>query len=284
MRADAPEYPLLRRSPPAASRLRALSAPGVVSGPSFRGAKAAGAQGREVQFEEFEILAQPDDETCGPTCLHAVYRAYGDRISLSRVIEEVEPLETGGTLAVLLAHHALQRGYTARIYTYNLAVFDPTWWDTGDVDLAAKLREQAKHKRSTKLRGASRAYLRYLELGGELLFQDLSRRLLREHLRRGTLLLVGLSATYLYRCARERGERELVYDDIRGESMGHFVVLYGFDRSNNHVFVADPYHTNPAFQRARYSVHIDRVIGAILLGVLTYDANLLLLKPKEKTG
>ena len=27
---------------------------------------------------DLDILAQPDDETCGPTCLHAVYRYFGE--------------------------------------------------------------------------------------------------------------------------------------------------------------------------------------------------------------
>src|SRR6185369_13364802 len=69
-----------------------------------------------------EILPQPDDITCGPTCLHAVYRYFGDVIGLDQVIEEVPQLETGGTLAVLLGCHALRRGYDATIYTYNLQV------------------------------------------------------------------------------------------------------------------------------------------------------------------
>jgi hypothetical protein len=75
---------------------------------------------------EIEILPQPDDATCGPTCLHAVYRFFEDPIPLDRVIAEVEPLKAGGTLAVNLARHALGRGYAATIYTYNPRVFDPT--------------------------------------------------------------------------------------------------------------------------------------------------------------
>ena len=75
---------------------------------------------------EFDILPQPDNMTCGPTCLHALYRYYGDELPLETVIEEVESLEGGGTLAVLLACHALRRGYDATIYTYNLKVLDPT--------------------------------------------------------------------------------------------------------------------------------------------------------------
>lgn len=58
-----------------------------------------------------EILPQPDDTTCGPTCLHAVYSYFGDALDLSTVIGEVQTLEEGGTLAVLLGLHALRRGY-----------------------------------------------------------------------------------------------------------------------------------------------------------------------------
>ena len=28
----------------------------------------------------FEIQRQPDDVSCGPTCLHAVYRYFGDEL------------------------------------------------------------------------------------------------------------------------------------------------------------------------------------------------------------
>ena len=33
--------------------------------------------------------AQPDDETCGPNCLHAVYRYFGEEMGLGTVIDEV---------------------------------------------------------------------------------------------------------------------------------------------------------------------------------------------------
>ena len=71
------------------------------------------------------IRPQPNDETCGPTCLHALYRYYGDDLPLSKVIEEVPTLPGGGTLSVLMACHALRRGYRATIYTYELQLFDP---------------------------------------------------------------------------------------------------------------------------------------------------------------
>ena len=53
-----------------------------------------------------DILPQPDDNSCGPTCLHALYRYYGDELPLDQVLAEVPMLESGGTLDVLLANHA----------------------------------------------------------------------------------------------------------------------------------------------------------------------------------
>jgi hypothetical protein len=69
---------------------------------------------------ELEILPQPDQFTCGPTCLQAVYRYFGDAVPLPKVIEEIPQLEDGGTLAVVMACHALARGYKATIYTRNI--------------------------------------------------------------------------------------------------------------------------------------------------------------------
>ena len=73
----------------------------------------------------FNILPQPDEITCGPTCLQAIYGYYDDTLPLEKVISEVEMLEGGGTLGVWLACHAMRRGYRATIYTFKLQLFDP---------------------------------------------------------------------------------------------------------------------------------------------------------------
>jgi hypothetical protein len=222
---------------------------------------------------------QPDDASCGPTCLHAVYQYYGDSVALDDVIAEVEPLETGGTLAVLLALHALRRGYRATIYTYNLQLFDPTWFLEPAVDLTERLEVQAAEKEDPTLRFATAAYIDYLERGGVVRFEELNPQLLRGHLEANQPILTGLSATYLYGCARERGWDHLEYDDVRGHPTGHFVVLGGYDAETDEVHVADPLQDNPRYLSRYYPVGIQRLLGAILLGVLTYDANILILEP-----
>lgn len=227
-----------------------------------------------------EMLPQPDDVTCGPTCLHAVYKYYGDKIKLSEVIEEVHSFDGGGTLAVWLACHALKRGYDATIYTYNLQAFDPSWFKEKKTNLYKKLKEQMVAKQDPKLTLATQAYLEFLKLGGKLAFEDLSRDLLRYFLMRNIPILSGLSSTFLYREMRDiwvTNEK----NDVLGEPTGHFVVLTGYERNNKTIFLADPYETNP-YHSQEYEVPIDRVICSILLGVISHDANFLIITPKAK--
>lgn len=229
----------------------------------------------------FDILPQPDHTTCGPTCLQAVYGYYGDRIPLEQVVREVPTLEGGGTLAVFLACHALRRGYRARMYTYDLRVFDPTWFTSGTTDLRAKLEAQAGVKAVPKLRRATEGYLEFLDRGGELRFEDLTPALIRRHLTRGHPILAGLSSTYLYRSAREIPETS-EEDDVLGQPAGHFVVLCGYDSARRRVLLADPLHPNPLAQSHSYEAEIDRVLCSILLGVITDDAKLLIVRPPER--
>jgi hypothetical protein len=230
-----------------------------------------------------DILPQPDDRTCGPTCLHALYSYYKAPLPLDQVIAEVPQLEGGGTLAVLLGCHALKRGYQATIYTYNLQMFDPTWWAPGPSVLRERLMAQAKHKTSHKLQVATEAYLQFLELGGLVRFEDLTPTLIRRYLSKQVPILTGLSATYLYRTAREFGPED-DYDDIRGYPSGHFVIVCGYNSPDRTVLVADPTLENPVAKDHYYQVSIDRLVCSILLGILTYDANLLIIQPKKQKG
>jgi hypothetical protein len=233
---------------------------------------------------DLEILRQPDDSTCGPTCLHAVYRYFKDPVALDDVIAEVPRLASGGTLAVNLANHALRRSYRALIVTYNLTMFDPSWFSGERPDLAERLRAQAIAKGDPRLSEATEAYLEFVRLGGELTMEDLSPGLLRRFLEQRRPILTGLSATFLYRCAREIGDEKLREDDLRGIPTGHFVVLCGWDAEERKVRVADPYQDELRTYEHIYWLPVERVINSILLGVLTYDANLLVLDPPERRG
>lgn len=223
-----------------------------------------------------DISRQPNDSTCGPTSLHAVYKYFNEEASLEEVINSIEYLDSGGTLAVMLGIDALKKGFQAEIITFNLKIFDPSWFQDDNIDLIIKLKEQLKHKKSPKFKQASLAYIQFLEIGGKISYKTLNKDLLYSYLIQDIPILTGLSATYLYNEKREFGE-PVLYDDIKGQPSGHFVVLSGINYDNKSVQVADPLHGNP-FESQLYSVNIDHLICAILLGVITYDANLLIIK------
>ncbi len=227
-------------------------------------------------------LPQPDETTCGPTCLHAVYRYWADNDSLEAVIARAHRLEQGGTFAVFLACDALRKGYLATIYTYNVTVFDPTWFTRSGVNIAKRLQLQREVKMDYRLQHVTEGYLEFLSLGGQLRFVDLSRQLIRGILRRRLPILTGLSSTFLYRTAREYGPDDIA-DDVRGLPAGHFVILAGYDRKHRTVLVVDPYQPNPYGPAHEYWISMDRVIAAILLGIVTHDANLLVVYPPHGT-
>jgi hypothetical protein len=226
------------------------------------------------------ILPQPDETTCGPTCLHAVYRYWGEDASLEDVIVRTGRLEHGGTFAVFLACDALRKGYSATIYTYNLTVFDPTWFTTRGIDIGDRLHRQREIKMDYRLQHATTGYLEFLKLGGRLRWLDLSRYLIRGILRRRLPIITGLSSTYLYRVPREYGPDDQP-DDVRGLPSGHFVIIAGYDRARRKVLVADPYQLNPYDSTHAYWLSVDRVVNAVLLGIVTHDANLLIIHPRR---
>jgi hypothetical protein len=223
------------------------------------------------------VLPQPDETTCGPTCLHAVFRYWGDDEPLEAIIERTYRFEHGGTLAVFLACDALRKGYRATIYTYNITVFDPTWFN-GGVDIAERLERQRRLKSDYRLQHATAGYLEFLRLGGELCFAELSVSLVYGLLRRRLPVITGLSSTYLYGAARETEDGTT--DDVAGSPAGHFVVLAGFNNERRTFLVADPYQVTPYEPPHAYWIGVERVMGAILLGIVTHDANLLVVHPK----
>lgn len=233
------------------------------------------------------IQNQPNDETCGPTCLHAIYEHFKVPVSLETVIHRVERSVSGGTLAPFLGLDALRSNFKTTIYINNVDIFDPTWFNGqghATTDLVSKLIAQSQEKnQSDGQLQLSHAYQRYLEHGGLIKFKTLSARLLKSYFDLKLPIMTGLSVTYLYRCPRERytPEGESIYDDIHGTPCGHFVVLCGYDDEHRRVVVADPARKNPLSSNNYYKVSINRLINAIMLGVLTYDANLLIIEPKD---
>ena len=139
---------------------------------------------RQGLFLNFDIKAQPHEVTCGSTCLHALYEFYKDPISLKEVVQEVKRLKNGGTLGVMLGNHALKRGYKVHIYTYNLTVFDPTWFELPQSKIIANLKKQMRYKfKSKKRKVASKTYIEFLKAGGKIFQHELDENLIKKYLK-----------------------------------------------------------------------------------------------------
>lgn len=235
---------------------------------------------------DFKMNAQPDDESCGPTCLHAIYEHYGLDITYDKVKADVERSISGGTLAPMLGKHALKNGFKVTLYVNHLQLYDPSWFTDGRVEpqhLKDKMMLQMRYKRNRFLARGTHSVLDFLTLGGEIRFETLTVDLLRRYLDAKTPILTGLSSTYLYNSKRELFTKEgkSVSDDVRGFPCGHFVVLSGYKPKEHEVVVADPYKANPLSGNHYYSVDANRLINAIMLGVVTLDGNLLIIEPKK---
>ena len=231
---------------------------------------------------DIQIQSQPDDESCGPTALHSVYRYYGVESDLPELIRTITRSISGGTLAAHLGQHAILKNFDAIIYVNNINVFDPSWFDSepSNAFLINKLELQLEHKFDPGLKQESDAYINFLKCGGKIKFETITPSLLKEYFARNIPIISGLSATYLYNSPRVIfNDHEGDHDDILGTPCGHFVILCGYDDAHRHVVVADPHETNPISGNNYYKVSIYRLINAIMLGVLTYDANLLVLTP-----
>jgi hypothetical protein len=248
---------------------------------------AAPPEDRREQEERFahelrvQRFLQPDDLTCGPTCLRKVFDYYGLHLDDDEVLGGLTRNEDGGTLAVHLGAAARTRGFAARIYTYDLRTFDPTWAALPPDRLAEKVHARIPHLTDVKRLRAARAYLEFLERGGEIRFDELGPSLLRQIIDREHPVLAGLSATYLYGHPRERQTAggELVADDVAGEPTGHFVVIVGYEHWGRRFSLRDPSAHVPLSPGSRQVVDAQRLINAILLGDVTHDAVLLEIWP-----
>jgi hypothetical protein len=226
------------------------------------------------------IERRTDHATCGPTSLRAIHRYWDDPIDLPTVIEETPRLPGGGTLAVHLSVHAPRRGHEADTWPCNTRHFDPTWFQP-PTDALTRLQARAAANGLTddaRMGPALASMAEYLARGGGVPRSDLSPGLLAHVLGEGTPLVTGADGTDLDQCSRETGAGP---DDVAGEPFGHFIVLGGHRSDDPSVAICDPLMDNPAHGTKHYRAGVDRLFGAMVLGIGSDGGNLLRVRPRD---
>ena len=69
---------------------------------------------------------------------------------------------------------------------------------------------------------------------------------------------------------------------VRPTGTGARLVVCGYHSKERSVSIADPLQDNPLHGTKYYRVGLYRFIGAVYLGVATYDANFLVIRPKRQ--
>lgn len=240
-------------------------------------------------MSEFEIPKQTDGVSCGPTSLYAVYRHYGLDVTLEQVSKDVERMPNQGTLDAFLGIDALKRGMTATIVSSNIGVLDPSWKGMEGDALAAKLESYrntmnaaGKYTEAT----VADAYARFVRMGGVLQVMSAmpTQTCCKVNIPCGFTFnkfdenlpaICGLSYTALFHETREDDATNEVTD--MGRPVGQFVVVTG-KPCWDYYDIADPW-DGPRGQH--YSLCYDELDRAILLGTLTNDGGILIVKPKK---
>ncbi len=217
----------------------------------------------------FTVPQQPDDESCGITCLQAVYEHYGFETSAEALQHQVVHWrKTGGTVGVNLGRHALAHGFSAEIYTYNIKVFDPTWRDLPRDEIRAKLKLRQRRIRSSRQKKEIGFYLDFIKHGGVVRFDDLDEALFRRLFASKQPVICGLSATYLYQSIRELPNNQ--ENDVIGNPVGHFVVVSAYDAEKHEVQIHDPLRQHPLSATGTYSLPLPEIQQRGDAGILTY--------------
>jgi len=230
----------------------------------------------EVYFQVPRIKQK--EEECASASLLQVLKYFEDtKTSLEDIINYCGDHFKSRDWDYLLGCFALDHGYSARVHSRSLSIFDPTWFKLGVTPLIQKLRKQQEHTKKLeenfygykKLHSEVKSTICFLETGGEIDFSSISKDLIISYLNRMIPVIATFTAQLVYKLPKESDDG---CDDIGGEPWKHTLVINGFEK--NRFWVTDPSDFQP---EPGYSINSNTLIDAII----RYDSNLLIVYNKK---
>jgi len=212
------------------------------------------------------------ENECGPAALKSVLDYYNINVQLDDLTTEVSgqsPIKWRNWFYAM-GSAALQRGLKAKVITLTTTIFDPTWYRLDKPQLLQKLKAELKvvqerlntfkardpyyfwHIPSYEL-AEIKAAISFIEHGGTIIFEPISKEKIFSYLRRRIPLLCGINPVLLHKIRR-------LPNDVSGSAWGHIVTVSGYTRDK--FWITDP--SDWYAKKQIYQVDQDRLIESIL--------------------
>ena len=190
---------------------------------------------------------QPPME-CGPTCLKEVFDFYNYKIDLKTIIKGTKSEKKYIDWDYKLGLFALKCGFKVDVYTLTTDIFDPTWYNFKKDVLLKQLKKRLNfvsknNKKDVKdgyiwwwYKPALESIIKFIKAGGNIKFVPISKNLIIKLLKKGIPIIAPLNSTLIYKIRRVYRNN---FDDIKGEYVGHFIVISGYDSRKDKFILVD---------------------------------------------
>ena len=207
----------------------------------------------------FHVYQKADDDNCGPTCLAMIYRlkqvkrSVNDILSDANIEKKGEPTYAPQLARDLLAHHI-----RTQILSMNTRSLPPSWSEYSSKELQASLKKWLVHNKNHEWFLHNLHMLFYLQEGGSVKIKVFSIQDIEQMIDNGSILLVCVDEVWLY--GSRSKAKEATFDNIRGDTYGHFVLITGYTETGFQI--ADPYPTGDKKKNKVYIIPKEHLIAA----------------------
>lgn len=198
---------------------------------------------------------------CGPICLLNIYAYLQIPLTLDTILNELNITQADLTWLPQLARNCLAHQLETIILSSNPFTVSFSWKDKTKEELITLLKAWLTHNSNDNWLKEVLFTLFYLEEGGNIKIVDLSTAILDDYLDNGYVLLSCLEESWLW------GKRKIIdkaeFDDIKGHTRGHFVVVYGKEKNN--YLISDPYPTGMEKRDGLYAIDKQKLLVSTLV-------------------
>ena len=200
-------------------------------------------------------------KSCGPICLANIYDYLKINVGLKKILTDLKIENKTTTYVPQLALHLKSQGLNTTLISSTPYIVSPSWFNKSNLIIVERLEKYITFNKKNKWEKTIKYLITYLKNDGNLRIIDLTTKIIDHYLDDGYLIVCCLEESWIW---GERKVKVIVkFDDVLGAPRGHFIVLYGKDKSD--YFVSDPYPTGLKNRDGLYKLNKDKLLVATLV-------------------